>query len=123
MKNEQVGVASRHHLSLKEITRAWANAAGESPELLMEELIKHFWRGKFETDGRSILIVLSKPQSPRWAPATSESHGDCADPIGFVERRPGDYAIRAGGEVVKYRRTEGRTRRTTEARSLSVART
>jgi hypothetical protein len=84
-----IGVGRDHHLSFKEIARAWSKVSGDKPEMLIEALVAAFWLGEFESGGHSTLFMLLKPDSP----ALTNS---------AFERRPGDYRIQ-GGVFVRLR--------------------
>lgn len=56
------------HLSFEAITQAWSKVSGHKPETLMEALVAAFWRGEFETSGKSVVFLSFPPRPPsRWA--------------------------------------------------------
>ena len=102
MKSGQ-GTVGGDHLSFKDIARGWSKVAGETPELLMEELIKAFWLGTFERDGHFVLFRFLPPDLP------------------CVERRPGNYPTRAGSVDVKVAE-DGHSYPTRERQQVSIVR-
>jgi hypothetical protein len=60
--------------SFAEIAQRWSKPANEPIEIMMEALIKSFWRGEYEHDGNSSVFALLQPDSLS------------------LERKPGNYA-------------------------------
>jgi hypothetical protein len=83
--------------TLADIAKAWSKVASEPPEAMMDALVRSFWRGDFERDGRSQIFALLQPPSVE-RPAPSEL-GRSSRFAG--DRLPGDYATRADGHIVK----------------------
>jgi hypothetical protein len=69
--------------SLLDIAWVWSRVAGEPSSMMMDALVRSFWRGDFELDGQSRLFALIQPDSPS------------------LERRPGNYASDTSGLTVK----------------------
>jgi hypothetical protein len=83
--------------TLADIAKSWSRVASEPPEAMIDALVRSFWCGEFERDGRSQIFALLQPSSVE-RPAPSEPGG----PSRFAgDRLPGDYATRVDGHIVK----------------------
>jgi hypothetical protein len=71
------------HRSFFDIAWAWSAVTGEPSSMVMDALVRSFWRGEFEPDGKSRLFALIQSDSPS------------------AERLPGNYANTENGLTVK----------------------
>ncbi|MEI6559501.1 MAG: hypothetical protein WCO00_13940 [Rhodospirillaceae bacterium] len=62
-------------LSFYDIASRWAKQSEARPEIMLELLVQAFWRGDFESHGRSSVFRLMPPETPPGPPGASDWPG------------------------------------------------